>query len=102
MRVCVCVRFVNSRVASDDAAAWERRLSNAGIPCGMVRRVEEATELAGENALIAMTVPGLPHEAVRIPGAGYTVAGQQAPTPGAPPRLDADRAEILAWLERDK
>ena len=83
------------------AAQWERRLSDAGIPCGMVRRVDEAAALAGPTALVNLTVPGLPDEAVQIPGAGYSVAGQANPAPGAPPRLDANRAEILRWLEQE-
>jgi crotonobetainyl-CoA:carnitine CoA-transferase CaiB-like acyl-CoA transferase len=87
--------------ATDTAAAWETRLSDAGIPCGMVRRVDEAADLAGEAALIELAIPGLPDESVRIPGAGYRVAGQPTAQIGAPPRLDADRASILAWLAED-
>ena len=30
-----------------DAADWEHLMSDAGIPCGMVRRIEEAAELGG-------------------------------------------------------
>ncbi|WP_206066038.1 CoA transferase [Novosphingobium sp. ERN07] len=84
--------------ATDTASAWEKRLSDAGIPCGMVRRVDEAADLAGDAALIELAIPGLLEEKVRIPGAGYRVAGQPTVQIGAPPRLDADRASILAWL----
>ena len=87
--------------ATGDAADWEQRLSNAGIPCGMVRRVDEAGTLAGEGALLDVEIPGLPQENVQIPGPGYRVAGQAAPVLAAPPRLDADRAEIIAWLAQD-
>lgn len=87
--------------ATDTAAAWEKRLSDAGIPCGMVRRVDEAADLAGDAALIELAIPGLPAENVRIPGAGYRVAGQPTAQIGAPPRLDADRASILAWLAEE-
>lgn len=89
---------LSQEFAKDLAAAWERRLSDAGIPCGMVRRVDEAAALAGEGALIDLAIPGLPQETVRIPGAGYRVAGAQAEELAPPPRLDADRAAILAWL----
>lgn len=87
--------------ATGDAADWEQRLSNAGIPCGMVRRVDEAGALAGEGALVDLEIPGLPQESVQIPGPGYRVAGQAGPVLAAPPRLDADRAEILAWLAQE-
>jgi len=66
-----------------------------------VRRVDEAADLAGDAALIELAIPGLPEESVRIPGAGYRVAGQSAVEVGPPPRLDADRANILAWLAED-
>lgn len=82
-----------------EAAHWERRLSNAGIPCGMVRRVDEAAGFAG--GMVDLEIEGLPCENVRIPGPGYRVQGQQPHAPGAPPRLDADRDAILAWLAED-
>ena len=84
--------------SKDLAEAWESRLSNASIPCGMVRRVDEAAALAGEGALIELAIPGLPQETVRIPGAGYRVAGAEGAELAPPPRLDADREAILAWL----
>jgi crotonobetainyl-CoA:carnitine CoA-transferase CaiB-like acyl-CoA transferase len=92
---------LSAEFMTDDAAAWEKRLSDAGIPCGMVRRVDEAADLAGATALIDITIPGLPEENVRIPGAGYRVQGQSPVAPGAPPRLDADRNTILAWLAEE-
>lgn len=88
--------------STGDAAGWEQRLSDAGIPCGMVRRVDEAIALGGEGALIDLVVPGLPQEAIRIPGTGYRVDGQRAIAPEAPPRLDADRESILAWLGQER
>ncbi|HQS70885.1 MAG: formyl-CoA transferase [Novosphingobium sp. 17-62-8] len=89
---------LSAEFVKDSAAAWEKRLSDAGIPCGMVRRVDEAADLAGATALIDIEIPGLPEENVRIPGAGYRVEGQAPVTLDAPPRLDADRDEILTWL----
>ena len=83
-----------------DAAAWEADLSAAGIPCGMVRRVDEAAALAGDGAMLDLAVPGLPDgEAVRIPGAGFRMAPDGPGCTAPPPRLDADRAAILAWLD---
>ncbi|MCW2391295.1 crotonobetainyl-CoA:carnitine CoA-transferase CaiB-like acyl-CoA transferase [Sphingobium sp. B1D7B] len=86
--------------ATRDAAAWEAGLSEAGIPCGMVRRVDEAAELARPDALVSFDIPEGPLTGpVRYPGAGFRL------TPGlqvgeVPPRLDENRAEILAWLHR--
>ncbi|MCW2366928.1 crotonobetainyl-CoA:carnitine CoA-transferase CaiB-like acyl-CoA transferase [Sphingobium sp. B7D2B] len=86
--------------ATRDAAAWEAGLSEAGIPCGMVRRVDEAAELARPDALVSFDIPEGPLTGpVRYPGAGFRL------TPGlqvgeVPPRLDENRAEILDWLHR--
>lgn len=82
-----------------DAADWERVMSDAGIPCGMVRRIEEAAELAGPNSLVPLTIKGLPDgERVQIPGTGFRDHASPPPAPDPPPALDADRASILRWL----
>lgn len=82
----------------DTASSWETRLSDAGVPCGMVRRVDEAVDLARETALVDLVIDGLPHERVKIPGVGYRVEGQMPAALQPPPQLDADRDAILAWL----
>lgn len=88
-------------MATRTAQEWESGLSAAGIPCGMVRRVDEAAALAGEDALISVAVEGLPGDgAVRLPGTGFHMEPGHIAT-DAPPRLDQHRAEILAWLEED-
>jgi len=82
-----------------DAGEWERVMSEVGIPCGMVRSIEEAAALAGPHSLVPLTIPGLPDgENVQIPGTGFRDHGAPPPRPDAPPALDADRAEILRWL----
>lgn len=86
-------------MATRTAQEWESGLSAAGIPCGMVRRVDEAAALAGEDALLSVMVEGLPNEApVRLPGTGFHMEPGHVAT-DAPPRLDQHRDEILAWLD---
>lgn len=88
--------------AARDAADWETGLNAAGIPCGMVRKVEEAVALAGPDALVTMAIEGIPGgDTVAIPGAGFRMTPDGPGTDRPPPRLDADRAEILEWLDRD-
>lgn len=85
-----------------DAADWESAMSAEGIPCGMVRSVGEAAALAGEGALMALSIPGLPGGGdVAIPNAGFRMAPGAPGTGAPPPRLDQHRAEILAWLGMD-
>lgn len=82
-----------------DAADWERDLSGIGVPCGMVRRVDEAAALAGADALLPLTVPGLPGGGdIAIPNAGFRMTPDGPGTDVPPPRLDEHRAEILDWL----
>ena len=82
-----------------DADDWERVMSDAGIPCGMVRRIEEVAELAGPNSLVPLTIKGLPDgERVQIPGTGFRDHAAAPPQPDPPPALDGDRVEILRWL----
>ena len=91
--------------AQRDAAEWESLLSAHGIPCGMVREIGEAAslpELEGRQLLLPLTVPGLPQrEAVHVLGAGFRSESGIETRPGAPPRPDQHRREILDWLAGD-
>ena len=42
--------------ATRDAAEWERELSAAGIPCGMVRRIDEAAKLCSAEGLLNIDI----------------------------------------------
>jgi crotonobetainyl-CoA:carnitine CoA-transferase CaiB-like acyl-CoA transferase len=82
-----------------DAADWESRLAAAGVPCGMVRSVDEAVELSRDGSILDLKVDGLPNgNAIAIPGLGFRLDNDQPDIGDAPPRLDADRDEILDWL----
>lgn len=87
-------------VATRDAVEWEEGMSAAGIPCGMVRRVDEAASLARPDAFLTLDIPGLPlYGPVQALGAGFRLTpGVQKGAP--PPHLDQDRDEILLWLSR--
>jgi CoA:oxalate CoA-transferase len=87
-------------ILTRDAEDWEAGMSGAGIPCGMVRRVDEAAALAGRGALLDLSALEA-GDVTRIPNAGFQME------PGAPgqaeraPRLDEHRDEILDWLRSD-
>jgi len=85
-----------------DAAEWERVMSAAGIPCGMVREVSEAAEFAvgaGRDCTIPVRVEGLPdRDDVSILGRGFSTASTPMTSLDGPPRLDEHRDEILRWL----
>jgi len=85
-----------------DAADWERAMSAAGIPCGMIREVSEAADLAaeaGRRTRRAVTIPDLPGgEEVAVMGLGFDLSDTTPEPLEAPPRLDQHRDELLAWL----
>lgn len=86
-------------LATRDAAIWEAELSAVGVPCGMVRSVDEAAALSSPSAMLKLAVPGLPVDsAVSIPNAGFAMEPAGPGTSRPPPQLDGDRSEILAWL----
>jgi crotonobetainyl-CoA:carnitine CoA-transferase CaiB-like acyl-CoA transferase len=97
---------LTSVLATDSAAQWEKRLSEAGIPCGMVREVGEAASMAHldeREALIPLTVPGLPgNERVKVVNAGFRMMKDGPGVSRPPPRLGADAESILQWLGYDQ
>ncbi len=85
--------------ATRDADEWEAELSRAGIPCGKIRHVSEATDLCGKDAILDIDQadwPGAP--GVSVPNAGFRMEPGSPGTTQAPPRLDENREEILQWL----
>jgi CoA:oxalate CoA-transferase len=90
---------------SRGAADWEAVMSAAGIPCGMVRDVEEAASLPhlGDRGLkIPLHVPGLANrEHVDIVNAGFLFQ-EGGPNVGEPPPVHGQHSEeILKWLAFD-
>ncbi|HSG56362.1 MAG TPA: CoA transferase, partial [Paracoccaceae bacterium] len=86
-------------LATRDAADWERMLSEAGIPCGMIRRVNEAVDLCSPAGLLDIEIDSLPGTGrVSVPNAGFRMEPGCPGTSEPPPRIDENREEILAWL----
>lgn len=86
-------------IVKRDAADWEREMSAKGIPCGMVRRVEEASDLARDGTMLELDLSDDAHRGrVTIPGPGFRIAPGDVGAGGPPPRLDQHRREILSWL----
>lgn len=83
------------------AADWEGVMSAAGIPCGMVRDVEEAASLPhlqGRGLKIPLHVPGLANrEHVDIVNAGFLFQ-EGGPTLSEPPPIHGQHTEEI--LER--
>ncbi len=88
--------------ATRAAADWEARLSAVGVPCGMVRDVGAACDLAQLDARglkQKIRIPGLPEgEDVHVLNAGFVFAHDGPGVSDPPPRLGQHTAEILAAL----
>ena len=88
--------------ATRNAAVWEADLSANGIPCGMIRTVNEAVDLASEAGLLHVAIPGIPQiGSLAIPNAGFRMEPGSPGTAEPPPRLDEHRQEILEWLSTE-
>jgi len=94
---------LGGELAARNAEEWEAVMSAAGIPCGMVREVSEAAELAkrtGSASYMPLNVDDLPDTSqVGIVGLGFQLGSGPIETPTAPPRLGQDRDAVLAWLD---
>jgi crotonobetainyl-CoA:carnitine CoA-transferase CaiB-like acyl-CoA transferase len=91
--------------ATQPAARWEQQLSEAGLPCGMVREVSEAIGLDGlaeRGIKLPLNVPSLPDRPdIAIVNAGFKFSEDSPHIDVAPPRLGEHSEEILASLGFD-
>ncbi len=87
------------------AAEWEALMSAAGVPCGMVRDVAQASalpHLEQRGLKIPLKVPGLPvSEDVAILNAGFLFDTDGPTVSDPPPTAGQHTEELLRWLELD-
>jgi CoA:oxalate CoA-transferase len=91
--------------ATQPAEAWERQLSAAGVPCGMVRDVSEAVSLEGledRGIRIPLQVPGIPgRQNVDIVNAGFKFSQDSPHIDQPPPKRGEHGEDILESLGFD-
>lgn len=93
------VAVLEERLATADAAQWERRCLEMRVPAGRVATLEEAFARAEDYGLSPVTqLPGghTPQVAHPISYSGTTVT-----PPSPPPMAGADDERIRAWLMGD-
>lgn len=102
MKNAEALRAVLAEVfATKDGAEWERILSEAGAPCGLMRSVPDVValeQLKAREALIPMTVPGLANENISVPGAGFMADADGPEISGPPPRHGEHTRQVLETL----
>lgn len=83
------------------ALEWERILSEAGVPAGAVRSVEDVLQLPqleGRGLKLDIPVPNDAVQSAMILNAGFTFAHDGPGVSAPPPRLGEHTAEVLAEL----
>lgn len=88
---------LESALADDDAATWERRLREVGVPTGPINTIAEAFQL-GEDLGLEPIVDAGGVPTVRSP---IRFDGGTDVTPTRPPALGEHDAELRAWLRAD-
>jgi CoA:oxalate CoA-transferase len=87
------------------AAVWEQLLSSAGVPCGMVRDVAQASalpHLEQRGIKIPLKIAGLPvGDRVEILNAGFLFENDGPTVSDPPPAQGQHTEEILRWLGLD-
>lgn len=89
-------QVIEAALASDDAPAWERRLTEADVPCSTIRSLSEVAEhlqLAHRDVL--QTVES-PYGKLRLMGSAFRLAHGGSRVRRAAPALGADTGAILA------
>lgn len=88
--------LVEARLATDTAAAWERRLADAGIPVGKVNTIAEAftqPQAVARGMTVELREPG--GRPVQVAGSPLRFAGESVGRQQPPARRGADSVSIL-------
>ncbi len=97
-------RFIEQVTLEKPRAHWIGVLEKHGIPTGAIQNVAEAMQdpqILARNMVIE--VPRWSGGTHRVPGNPVKIEGMPDPTTRrAAPRLDGDRAAVLAWLDEQE
>jgi CoA:oxalate CoA-transferase len=94
---------LEKRLAACDAADWLARLAAVGVPCGPIHDVAGVLadpQVRARHMIVSVDDPVAGR--LEMPGNPIKIVGREDPTSRPPaPELDANRAAILAELERE-
>ncbi|RBQ19565.1 CoA transferase [Spongiactinospora rosea] len=86
-------------LAAHDRAYWLTALTEAGVPAGAIRTLDEVydwEQTRSQGLLIEVEHPVLGR--IALPGPPVRLDGRPAADHTAPPMLGQDTADVLAWL----
>jgi formyl-CoA transferase len=89
--------ILEAHLATDSAAAWERKLVAAGVPAGPVLTVAQIAahpQMRERGQLQTVHVPALDRD-VQVVGAGYHLGGKPLPITAPPPSLGEHTEAVL-------
>jgi len=90
--------ILEAHLATDSAAAWEKKLVAAGVPAGpvlSVAQIADHPQMRERGQLQSVHVPALDRD-VQVVGAGYKLHGQALPITLPPPALGEHTQEVLS------
>jgi formyl-CoA transferase len=90
--------ILEAHLATDSAAAWEKKLVAAGVPAGpvlSVAQIADHPQMRERGQLQSVRVPALNRD-VQVVGAGYKLHGQALPITLPPPALGEHTQEVLS------
>ena len=93
------VEIIEQHLAQDDAAVWEQKLIQAGIPAGVVHTIQETA--SSQNVIDRQLISKVETETgpAHIVGSGFKMGNQPRTLHGAVPKLGEHTEEILKSLK---
>jgi crotonobetainyl-CoA:carnitine CoA-transferase CaiB-like acyl-CoA transferase len=94
--------IIETALAAEDARIWERRLNDAGAPCGSIWKVEDIIDHPQVVARGVLQTVESPYGPLRLMGSGFQMAhgGGRLDTPA--PAAGADTNAVLADIGYDE
>nr|WP_294505337.1 CoA transferase [uncultured Rhodopila sp.] len=88
--------IIETALAAEDARTWERRLNDAGAPCGSIWKVEDIIDHPQVVARGVMQTVESPYGPLRLMGSGFQMAHGGGRLDSAAPAVGADTDAVLA------
>ena len=94
--------IIESALAAEDSKTWERRLNDAGAPCGSIWKVEEIIDHPQIAARNVMQTVDSPYGPIRLVGSGFQMAHGGGKLDSLAPEAGADTDAVLAGIGYDE
>jgi crotonobetainyl-CoA:carnitine CoA-transferase CaiB-like acyl-CoA transferase len=93
--------IIETALSTEDARTWERRLNEAGAPCGSIWKIEDIIDHPQVVARGAMQSVDYPYGPLRLMGSGFQLAHGGGKLDTSAPAAGADTDAVLADIGYD-